>query len=547
MHGTAYSKPAGSIRPHGFNQATNLPLYAQSMYPPPECPPPPYPPPASGQATLRPLLIEQAGMHSLLLGSADPKMHSENSASTFMTILCALLFFLISASVVTVLWLGGAFANPVTETKDESDVSVRIPLGPSPPMVVEVPERGDDPGPVTLESSTTTVGVETTTPLRPNVPGHETLLCTYGKGTTADSVMAEDGLCDYAFFDSLYQSDENTVVDHKRFGQDLRTFLRAADRYTRTALGLAFAFYDMVRASSDVRKANPSPMEQFWRKRIFHVGVLDTPETVLGRQMLASITLLKMLHNLASERGHSSLTVLAAPTPHKDWATFLVLHGRNLGYYPDMFVVHGHYTFGDNVAGSCAVMPPTRYSAVKLPDEFLQEYQFDLESAPSSIRELQDTNVSSRGLVSVTMKGRWTSPSAGETFEFYSRCDTNPNAVSFGSYTEVCTNSNYTTQLQYKPDHYAMLTHHATRRRAFAYDNEEGLCTKLCKVKGKVADMIFGIAAYDVDFDDYANKCSSLNKFGSHSRLKTLRRIIEYYKSLARDNFHEKSCTSIVR
>ncbi|KAK8787796.1 hypothetical protein V5799_022426 [Amblyomma americanum] len=112
-----------------------------------------------------------------------------------------------------------------------------------------------------------------------------------------------------------------------------------------------------------------------------------------------------------------------------------------------MFVVHGHYTFGDNVAGSCAVMPPTRYSAVKLPDEFLQEYQFDL----------------------------------------------------------------------------------------------------LCKVKGKVADVIFGIAAYDVDFDDYANECSSLNKFGSHSRLKTLRRIIDYYKSLASDNFDEKLCTSIVR
>ncbi|KAK8759267.1 hypothetical protein V5799_003111 [Amblyomma americanum] len=59
-------------------------------------------------------------------------------------------------------------------------------------------------------------------------------------------------------------------------------------------------------------------------------------------------------------------------------------------------------------------------------------------------------------------------------------------------------------------------------------------------------DVSFGIAAYDVDFDDYADECPSLDKFGSHSRLKALRRIVDYYKSLASDDFDEKSCNSVV-
>ncbi|KAK8759266.1 hypothetical protein V5799_003110 [Amblyomma americanum] len=111
-----------------------------------------------------------------------------------------------------------------------------------------------------------------------------------------------------------------------------------------------------------------------------------------------------------------------------------------------MFVVHGHYIFGDHTVDPCAVMPPTRYSSVELPKDFFRDYRFDL----------------------------------------------------------------------------------------------------LCKVKGKVLDLNFGIAVYDVDFDDYANECSSLNKFGSHSRLRTLRKIVDYYKSLSSDRFDEASCTSIV-
>ncbi|KAL3197205.1 hypothetical protein MRX96_014816 [Rhipicephalus microplus] len=103
----------------------------------------------------------------------------------------------------------------------------------------------------------------------------------------------------------------------------------------------------------------------------------------------------------------------------------------------------------------------------------------------------------------------------------------------FGSYMEVCNYSRYAPQLNYSHSHYAMLPRHATRKRTFA-------------VKENVEDVSFGIAAYDVDYDDYGNQCGSLNLYGRHSRLKTLRSIVDYLRTITDEKFNLRVCTSLV-
>ncbi|KAK8756510.1 hypothetical protein V5799_000781 [Amblyomma americanum] len=144
------------------------------------------------------------------------------------------------------------------------------------------------------------------------------------------------------------------------------------------------------------------------------------------------------------------------------------------------------------------------------------------------------------------MKGRWTEPEQGQRTDFFARCKHNPDAQSFGSYTEVCRHSRYVANLKYVPEHYAMLTSLDTRVRVFTYDNEQGLSAKLCRVKSEELDVNYGIAAFDVDYDDYSNMCGSINKFGRHSRLKTLRRIVDYYRRLTSSDFAEPSCMAVV-
>ncbi|XP_077489660.1 uncharacterized protein LOC144100663 [Amblyomma americanum] len=144
------------------------------------------------------------------------------------------------------------------------------------------------------------------------------------------------------------------------------------------------------------------------------------------------------------------------------------------------------------------------------------------------------------------MKGRWTRASQGQPLEFFAQCERNHMTPSFGSYTEVCRATDFASNLRFQSRHQAMLTYETTNRTLFAYDNEVGLAAKLCTVKNEALDATFGIAAYDVDYDDYANECGVVNKYGKHSRLKALRKITDYYRNLPNQLFDQELCMRVV-
>ncbi|XP_049522580.1 uncharacterized protein LOC125945062 [Dermacentor silvarum] len=111
-------------------------------------------------------------------------------------------------------------------------------------------------------------------------------------------------------------------------------------------------------------------------------------------------------------------------------------------------------------------------------------------------------------------------------------CSFDPDVVSFGSYTEVCPGggSGYGARLNYSETHYAIITYIDSIRRTFVYDDEKAFAAKLCKAKALDSDVTFGIAVYDVDYDDYENKCASLNRYNRNSRLKAVKRVVESFR-----------------
>ncbi|XP_077489491.1 uncharacterized protein LOC144100407 [Amblyomma americanum] len=322
--------------------------------------------------------------------------------------------------------------------------------------------------------------------------------------------------------------------------------MHAASTYKKTTLGVAFAFQHTTQLGNDLRRIKPNLLDVFWQSGIFHTGILDTPEGATRTQVMTAVLRLKDLDGLSHTQTamrHRALTALAAPSPGRQWIYLLDEEFKRLQFIPDLLIMYGHYPFGDSTVANCAVVPPTRLSAPPLPPQFRGSYLYDLSVGPQAVLELQRRQVTTHALLSVTMKGRWTMAAQGEPLEFFSRCERNPGAESFGSYTQVCTARNYVSNLRYQPQHYAMLTYD-NNRTMFAYDNEVGLASKLCKVKNEARDLTFGIAVYDVDYDDYANVCRSLNKFRGHSRLKALRKIVDYYRNLANHIFNETLCTA---
>ncbi|XP_037505138.2 uncharacterized protein LOC119381323 [Rhipicephalus sanguineus] len=192
-------------------------------------------------------------------------------------------------------------------------------------------------------------------------------------------------------------------------------------------------------------------------------------------------------------------------------------------------------------------MPPTRHPDDNPPDAVYQDYDFDLSTPVFSLRELYAMGTDTRGLVSVTLKGRWAEPQFTNDVDFFKPCVPDINIGSFGRYAEVCPGggARFVAHLNYSTEHHAVITYIANLRRTFVYDNERAFAEKLCRAKALGTDVAFGIAVYDLDFDDYEDKCASLNMYGAHSRLKALRMIVDYFK-MNTTSFNETACRTYV-
>ncbi|KAH8037936.1 hypothetical protein HPB51_019288 [Rhipicephalus microplus] len=219
---------------------------------------------------------------------------------------------------------------------------------------------------------------------------------------------------------------------------------------------------------------------------------------------------------------------------------------NNVGITPYIFIAIGHYFYGDNTVKNCAIMPPTRHPLDTPGEDVIAEYNFDLGTALFAINSMSTKSSRSRGLVSVTLKGRWNVLRSGGKVDFFERCVSDPSANSFGSYTEVCpgrrSGDKTVYQMTYSMDHVSTLCNAADSQRVFTYDNEDALAVKLCFVRNDFPDLKFGVAVYDIDYDDHENECASLNRFGRHSRLKQVKNVLNYIRMHSGASFDMKAC-----
>ncbi|KAK8787799.1 hypothetical protein V5799_022429 [Amblyomma americanum] len=109
--------------------------------------------------------------------------------------------------------------------------------------------------------------------------------------------------------------------------------------------------------------------------------------------------------------------------------------------------------------------------------------------AVSALQRIQETGASTKLLVSFSMKGRWTVVKPNFPLELSSECYADQSAKPFGTYVGMC------------------------------------------QLKSQNDRLKFGIAIYDLEYDDYNNSCSDLNIYGAFSRLKMVRKVVEHFRS----------------
>ncbi|XP_070380445.1 uncharacterized protein [Dermacentor albipictus] len=154
--------------------------------------------------------------------------------------------------------------------------------------------------------------------------------------------------------------------------------------------------------------------------------------------------------------------------------------------------------------------------------------------------------VSAVWAISVTMKGRWTVLDAGDSPGFLSRCVYDPAAESFGSYAEVCNDPKFGQEYNYSLQLHAAQFYSATDRRLLSFDDEVALGQKLCTIKAQHTSIDIGIAAFDLDYEDFSNACASTSWGGRFSRLRALKLLLNFFRTQFNDSSAKDVCLGLV-
>ncbi|XP_070379085.1 uncharacterized protein [Dermacentor albipictus] len=356
------------------------------------------------------------------------------------------------------------------------------------------------------------------------------LLCTYGMHTNQSTQFPDDGLCDLIFFDSAYKDNTNLLSLPSSFGENMNAFLSAARHYGRTDFGVAFAYEYRFKLRVDLTVTNPVPLEEIWKRGISDFGIVDMPAFGVQyndiQETFATLKELKAVAERKADAVRPPYIVLGA-VPLASAGVY-ASKMRNL-FTPTMFISQGHYAFGDSHVTFCRVTPTTLLRK----GTAWRDYPYDLTEAVAALQKIKDEGGSAKLLVSVGMKSRLTTVAEDIVPSMYTApCIHDVNARAFNSYVEICTDNYWRSRLQYNNLFTAMYAADPSDSRRFVYDDEYSLCQKMCSIKGSLGHRVrFGIAVYDLEYEDYLDRCSWLNKFGAFSRVKMVRKIVDYFRN----------------
>ncbi|KAL1427308.1 hypothetical protein MTO96_017596 [Rhipicephalus appendiculatus] len=290
-------------------------------------------------------------------------------------------------------------------------------------------------------------------------------------------------------------------------------------------------------------------LEHFFGQDICNFGILDTPSDGLDRSTLEDmLESLKLIDGFVKSKGASPKTcstVIAVPTPDTGLEKIYLEIFPKI-FTPSVVVILSHYVEGDNTFHDCHVVPPT----MLIRPHFLttgSSYKFDMDSAAKSIEKMISRGMDATWALSVTMKGRWTKPKAGELVDFLSECEHDPSAESFGRFADACVDPHFSNGTYNEWGFQGTMYVNKDDGRVLSFDNYANILEKLCRLRAQYLTFAYGIAAYDVDYEDYSHVCRAVSRLGKFTRLFILSFVPDYFKFVFNDSQKLRDCFTLAR
>ncbi|XP_054930089.1 uncharacterized protein [Dermacentor andersoni] len=180
------------------------------------------------------------------------------------------------------------------------------------------------------------------------------------------------------------------------------------------------------------------------------------------------------------------------------------------------------------------------------------EHHPSIESTLQYLRQRRSSfGEYARLLVSVSLAGRWyTSLKGGNHKDAYAvgaKCkpfEFGTGLEELGSRVTACTEQHYAAHVTREEWREVMSTYEGSAGLAFVFDSELTLYAKVCKARNVLKDVRpIGLAVFDAEFDDWSNTCTSWNKFGNYTLMRTARKSVDAIGAL--NATHVLNCATL--
>ncbi|KAH7974524.1 hypothetical protein HPB49_016413 [Dermacentor silvarum] len=324
-------------------------------------------------------------------------------------------------------------------------------------------------------------------PAEPPMP-RSPLICTFGDSTSAATVAPEDGLCDYTFFDSLQKQGGNKLAGP--FKQGFERFLAMTARHSKTEYGVGLDYGALGELQVLVEKRTAKDhLDNMFSRKLYHFGFVNTAFYYFNYDQLESmLKVLKKVSDLMDDRRSPTrpiYTVIAVALISTGWVDAAVNEFRRT-FTPDALVSVGHYFSEDKNFVGCLAVPPT---LLDMPPS--EDYYYSLNTTHEAVKMVDNKLPNMTKVVSVAMFGRWYRPLYPD-----------PEVVD-------------------KPGNYSPL-----QACSMIPENQIGNIADLCHCKSRAKSLRYGLAAYNLECADGANRCQR----GSYPRLRTLRDLLIFFE-----------------
>ncbi|KAL1475576.1 hypothetical protein MTO96_019506 [Rhipicephalus appendiculatus] len=352
--------------------------------------------------------------------------------------------------------------------------------------------------------------------------------------------LPPDGMCDVIFYDSLYKNGKSKLLDGvRKMEQDARYFIQEAYKYYKTKFGISFAAEPALLSKDYKSHRFNRAIDKLWNMQVHHFGFLDLYRQYTNHGVVTEVlTLLRTVHVHLMSRvsvRKPSYYVVGMSLDSSDNSKILGLM-KSL-FTPSMFISIAHLSYSVRKFADCLIFPV----AMALLPPGLQRgtdysYGHTVNESVAVLHEMDKMGFSIPFAISFSLKGAYYAPklddpSAPEAHEFqlFKPCEDFKTAY-YDDPKTLCGKSGW------KPENLVPtpeLAYNLDEKRAMTYLPEKMIATLACEPKQFYLNISYGLAAYDVDYDQAA-PCRQLGfalMGTSYTRVRNMRALMEFLKN----------------